>query len=341
MRNFAVSLRNKNKIKVLFVAAVLLFTVSAAMGIFCGSVKLSLSDVIRAVFKRDEGIAARIVLYVRLPRTLASLTAGGALAVSGALIQSVFSNNLASPSIIGVNAGAGLAVTLCCFFGIFGGWQMSALAFAGALVSTLVICAGAKKWGASKGTVILLGVAMNSILNAASDAIIALKPELSVMSGDFKIGDFAGVTYQRLIPAVIICLVTLFLLMFMTNELELMKLGDECAAGLGLKVNFYRYVFLILAALLAGSAVSLAGLLSFVGLIIPNAVRGMGVTKSSHLILISALSGGGFVTLSDTAARCLFAPYEIPVGIIMALVGAPVFVFILVRRKGGARYDRA
>lgn len=325
----------------MYVAAVLLFTAAAALGIFCGSVKLSFSEVMSTLFGADGGTSGRIVRYVRLPRTLASLIAGAALAVSGAVIQSVFSNRLASPGIIGVNAGAGLAVTLCCFFGIYGTWQMSALAFAGALASAVLVCTGAKKWGASKGTVILLGVAMNSVLNAASDVLIALKPELSVMSGDFKIGDFSGVTSQKVIPAALICTVAFVLLMLMTNELELLKLGDECAAGLGLRVNFYRYVFLTLAAVLAGCAVSLAGLLSFVGLVVPNAVRGLGVTKSTHVIPLCALFGGGFVTLSDTAARCLFAPYEIPVGIIMAFVGAPIFVYILVRRKGGVSYDRA
>jgi len=341
MRNFAVSLRNKNKIKVLFVAAVLLFTVSAAMGIFCGSVKISAGDVVSAFFGNGSGVGERIVLLVRFPRTIATLTVGASLAVAGAIIQTVFDNRLASPGIIGVNAGAGLAMTLCCVYGLLGGWQMSAFSFIGAFAATLIVCLGAEKWGASKGTLILMGVAMNSILNALSDTLIALEPDLSVMSSDFKIGDFSGVTFEKLIPAVIITVVSIVSLMLMTNELEILKLGDEYAAGLGMRTRFYRLIFLMIASLLAGSAVSIAGLLSFVGLVVPNMVRGLGVTKSSHVIPLCALFGGGFVTFCDIAARSLFSPYEVPVGIIMALIGSPVFVFILVKRKAGGTYAGA
>ena len=333
MKNFAVSLQNKNKIAVLFVAAALLVSASAAMGVFCGSVKVSAGDVIGAVFGKCDGIGERIVLYVRLPRTLASLTVGASLAVSGALIQGVFDNRLASPGIIGVNAGAGLAVTVCCALGVLGGWQMSALSFVGAFAATLVICLGAQAWGVSKGTLILLGVAMNSILGALCDTVIALKPELSVLSSDFKIGDFSGVTYEKVIPVTIISMLVIAVLMLMTHELDLLKLGDECASGLGMRTWVFRLIFLTLAALLAGSAVSIAGLLSFVGLVVPNAVRGLGVTKSSHLIPLCALFGGGFAGACDVAARSLFSPYEIPVGIIMAVVGAPVFVIILIKGR--------
>jgi iron complex transport system permease protein len=123
------------------------------------------------------------------------------------------------------------------------------------------------------------------------------------------------------------------------NQLDVLTLGEETARGLGMNTGKMRMVFLLLAALLAGCAVSLAGLLSFVGLLVPHAIRRIAGSKSSHLIGLSGLYGAGFVCLCDTVARTLFAPYEIPVGIIMAFLGAPFFVFILIKGKGGHKYD--
>lgn len=281
----------------------------------------------------------RILLYVRLPRTIASLVCGAALAVSGAVIQRVLANRLASPSIIGVNSGAGLAVTLCAAWGIYGGFRLSFFSFLGAFATVMLVSLGARKWGASRGTVILMGVAMNSLLNAVSDTIVTFQPDVGVMSNDFKIGEFTAVTYQKLLPAAVIILVTVMVLLTLTNELDVLALGEESARGLGMNTALMRTLFLMLAALLAGCAVSLAGLLSFVGLIVPHAVRRVAGNRSGHLLGLCALFGGGFVCLCDTIARTAFSPYEIPVGIIMAFLGAPFFLFILIKGKGGHAGD--
>ena len=277
------------------------------------------------------------MLYVRLPRTVACLVCGAALAVSGTVIQAVLNNRLASPSIIGVNSGAGLAVTVCIASGLYGGWALSAFAFLGAFLAVLLVSGGARRWGASRGTVILLGVALNSLLGAFSDTIVTLIPTVGVMSNDFKIGDFSAVTLPLISPALIIVSITLTVLLTLTNQLDILTLGDDTAKGLGLNTRLLRTLFLLLAALLAGCAVSIAGLLSFVGLIVPHTVRRMVGSAHRHLLPLCALFGSGFVCLCDTIARTAFAPYEIPVGIIMAFLGAPFFVFILIRGKGGHR----
>ena len=203
----------------------------------------------------------------------------------------------------------------------------------------MLISVSARKWGASRGTVILIGVAANSLLGAISDAIVTFFPEVGVMSNDFKIGEFSAVTYEKLLPAAILILVTITLLITLTNELDVLTLGEDSAKGLGMNTAVMRTIFLLLSALLAGCAVSLAGLVSFVGLIVPHAVRRVAGNKSSHLIPLCALLGGAFVCLCDTAARTFFAPYEIPVGIIMSFFGAPFFVFILIKGKGGHSRD--
>ena len=337
MKNSLKSYSTDNKeIKILYAVGILLFFVSAFTGIILGGTSLSVSGIVSAFANGLSSTAdGKIFLYVRLPRTAASLICGAALAVSGAVIQGVLANRLASPSIIGVNAGAGLAVTLCTAFGIYGGLRLSFFAFIGAFVTVMAVSLIARKIGASRGTLILLGVAVNSLLNAFSDTVITFIPEVGIMSNDFKIGEFSNVTYSKLLPSCILIAVSLAILFTLTNELDVLTLGDDNARTLGLNTSVIRTLFLMLAAVLAGCAVSLAGLLSFVGLIVPHAVRRVAGSKSSHLLPLCAIFGAAFVCFCDTAARTFFAPYEIPVGIIMAFLGAPFFVFILIKGKGG------
>ena len=328
----------KNRIVYTYAISLAVLLLSVILGILLGSTKISLSDMLGAIVRGDyQSPEARILLYVRLPRVLGSLICGIALAVSGAVIQGVLANRLASPSIIGVNAGAGLAVTLCSAFGIIGGWQLSLFSFLGAFFAVMIVSIGAKKWGASRGTVILLGVALNAFLGAISDTVKTFIPEVSIISNDFRVGDFSSVTYAKVIPAAVAIIVTVIVLQTFASDLDVLTLGDENAKGLGLNTGVMRIVFLMLSALLAGAAVSVCGLLSFVGLLVPHAVRRIATSKAKHLVPLSALFGAGFVTFCDTLARVVFAPYELPVGIIMAFLGAPFFIFILIQGKGGHR----
>lgn len=336
MKNSKTFYLTKNKIFLLYICGILFLVTSAVLGITLGSSQISFSDMSDAVrYGFNFSAETRIFAYVRLPRTLVSLVCGTALSVSGAVIQGVLANRLASPSIIGVNAGAGLAVTLCTAFGIFGGWQLSLFSFLGAFLTVMLVSIAAKKWGASRGTVILMGVAVNSLLGAVSDAIVTFIPEVGVMSNDFKVGSFSSVTYQRLIPAIIIILLVIAVQITMSNELDVLSLGEENARGLGMNTSLTRVIFLIFSALLAGCAVSIAGLLSFVGLLVPHAIRRVAGSRSLHLIGLCAIYGGAFVCLCDTITRTVFSPYEIPVGIIMAFLGAPFFIFVLFKSKGG------
>ena len=327
-----------NKITVLYTFGILFLVFSGVLGLLLGSTSLSLSEIRDAfVFGFHYSPGTRIFAFSRLPRTLAALCCGAALAVSSAVIQGVLANKLASPSIIGVNAGAGLAVTLCAAVGIVGGWQLSLFSFVGAFAAVLLVSLGSKRWGASRSTVILIGVAMNSLLGAVSDTVTTLVPEIGVMSNDFKVGNFSGVTYPKLIPAMGIIGIVILVLHLMNNELDVLTLGEESARGLGMNTSLMRTVFLLLAAMLAGCAVSIAGLLSFVGLMVPHVIRRLAGNQSKQLLDLCALYGAGFVCLCDTVARTVFSPYEIPVGIIMAYLGAPFFIFILIKGKGGRR----
>lgn len=277
----------------------------------------------------------RIFRYARLPRTAACLMAGAGLATAGAVIQGVLANRLASPGIIGVNAGAGLGVTVCCAFGAVYGWAVAGAAFLGALLAVLTVAFAAQKVSASRSAVILGGVAVNSFLTAVSEGIITLIPEVGAFTADFRTGGFSGVSSSRLLPAGIMIIVGLAAVFSLANELDLLSMGEETAQGLGLSAKKMRTVFLALAALLAGASVSFAGLLGFVGLIVPNIARKLVGGENRLLLPLSAVFGAMLVTLCDCAARTLFAPYEIPTGIVLSAIGAPFFIMLLLRHKGG------
>ena len=340
MRSFMKHLSTKKYITFIYIFGVLFFLGSAVFGMLSGASHISISDLFQMIVSRDKtSPVSRIFLYVRFPRVLASLACGAALSVSGAVIQGVLNNRLASPGLIGINSGAGLAVTLCAAFGVLGGFRVALFSFLGSFAAVLLISLGAKKWNASAGTLILMGVALNSLLGAISDTVTTFFPEVSISNNDFKIGDFSAVTYVKLVPSLLLISISLLLLFTLSVQLDVLTLGEDSAKGLGMNTTAIRVIFLILSALLAGSAVSVCGLLSFVGLLVPHAVRRIAGGAAKHLLPLSALLGGGFVTLSDTLARTVFAPYEIPVGIIMAFIGTPFFTFILIKRRRGEARD--
>ena len=329
----------KNRSACLAAAGIAAVAAALVLGLILGTTRISPADIFKALFSGATTPEGQIVRYVRIPRTLAGLLSGAALALAGALIQGTLSNRLASASIIGVNSGAALAITVAAAFGITGGWRVSLFAFVGALFAVAVVAVGSSFVGASRGTVILIGVALNATFAAAADAIIAFFPDISVMSADFRVGDLSAANYKTLIPAGIMILIGAVAALLSSGYLDVLTLGEDTARGLGINTNLARAALLMLAAMLAGAAVSIAGLLSFVGLLVPHAVRRL-MGSSGSILLPTLLFGGAFVSICDTLSRTVTAPYELPVGILMAAIGAPLFIVILLR-KGGAGYDQA
>lgn len=328
------SKRQKNAF--LLVAGICLL--SALLSLCFGAVRLSLPELWQAICRGPSSTAGYIFWYSRLPRTAACLLAGGALSVSGCILQTVLGNRLASPNIIGVNAGAGLAVTLSFALGAASGWTVAMAAFGGALAAALLIVLLAQKTGASRTTVILAGVAMNSILGALRDAVAILLPDSGLLSSTFRVGGFSSVVTEQLVPAGILICGALAVALSLCSELDVLALGEDSAQSLGLPVPVYRFLFLLLAALLAGAAVSFAGLLGFVGLLVPHFARQIIGTESRRLLPFVVVAGAGFVTLCDLFARVLFAPHEFHVGILLSILGGPLFLMLLFRQKGGHRH---
>ncbi len=310
----------------------------AGLSLCFGGVAVSPAAVWRALCGAGgSDAAARIVRYVYFPRTCGCLLAGGALACSGAIIQNVLANPLAAPNLIGVNAGAGLMVALSC--ALFPEKPCGPLAaFLGALAGVLLVLSVARRTGASRFTVVLTGAAVSSIFGAGIDAVITFVPEALSGYSDFRVGGLFGVTMARVIPAAWVILPTLAAAFALGSEMDVLMLGTDTAQSLGLRVRSLRLVLLTLAAALAGAAVSFAGLLGFVGLIVPHIMRRLAGGESRYFLLASALGGAALLTGCDLLARVLFAPYELPVGIVLSFLGGPFFLWLLLRQRGGRTF---
>ena len=281
----------------------------------------------------------RILYFVRLPRTAAAVLAGAALGVAGALIQSVLNNAMASPNVIGVNAGAGLGALLAASLVPGAAALLPGAAFAGALAAALFIWMLAAVAGLSRTTLILAGVTVSSILTACMNTLKLLFPDVAVGSMAFLLGTLSGVTtaqVQRALPWLAAGFVLAALL---AADLNVLQLGEDMAAGLGLPVARVRFAALLRAALLAGAAVSFAGLVGFVGLLAPHIARRLVGGDNRRLLPVTALASADLMLLCDVAARVLFAPFELPVGVLLSLVGGPFFLFLLLRRKRSRLYD--
>lgn len=290
-----------------------------------GSVDISPAQVLSEL---DE-TKRQILMNIRLPRTVVAMLVGVNLSLSGAILQAVMKNPLADPHIIGISSGAGL-------FGIFvmmiagdAGALVTPAAFVGAMLAATLIYVLAWKDGIRPIRVILAGVAVSAFLGAGISALLIFYSDKVHGALLWMVGGLSARSWQHvelLLPYSVAGTLATFLA---ARHLNVLQLGDEVATGLGVRVNLVRTVLTAIAALLAASAVCVVGLLGFVGLIVPHTARL--ILGSDYRILLpgAAALGAAVVTISDTVARTLFAPTELPVGILMAMLGAPFFLYLL------------
>ncbi|MDR0515167.1 MAG: iron ABC transporter permease [Coriobacteriaceae bacterium] len=321
--------------RLLVTALVLVALVGVTVvAVLFGSSAVSLQELVALATGAPVSESAKnILLNVRFPRVAAALLAGAALAVAGALIQAVLDNPLAGPNVIGINSGAGLAVLMMASF--FPGllFLQPLAAFAGALLTAFLIFCLSLGAGTSKLTVVLAGIALSTIFGAGMNTVLIMNPDAYIRSANFLVGGLSGVLAQSLVWPGAYIAAGLVLACLFTGKLNIMSLGDATAHALGMGVHRWRMGILGLAALLAGAAVSFAGILGFVGLIVPHVVRFLVGHDNRVVVPLSAAFGAAFVVCCDLCARVLFAPYEVPVGILMAFIGGPFFIYLIVKNK--------
>ena len=325
---------------VMMILGVLLI-LSFLLSVLFGSTGAKLTDAVRAFISGNYTDASlRIILYIRLPRAVAAVLAGAALSVSGVIIQAVLNNSMASPNIIGVNSGAGLAVSIVVAIFPFMADYLPIAAFFGALSSCMLIYFISARTNSSRLTITLVGISISSILSAGINAVRTIFPDSIYNTNTFMVGGFSGVSFADISFAWKFILAGILFSVFLGKDIDILSLGEESAMSLGMNVKMKRFILRATASILAGSAVSFAGLLGFVGLLGPHISRRICPSSHRSLIPISALIGGIIVSICDLIGRVIFAPYELPVGIIMSFVGGPFFIGLILMGRKSRVYDQ-
>jgi iron complex transport system permease protein len=319
---------------------ILLLFVCSFAGILFGSVSLNPKDVLRVIAGFDRSSTTYIlVTTVRIPRVVGGILAGMGLATAGVILQGVMNNALASPNTIGVNSGAGFAVMLTLMFTNDYSVAVPIASFLGALITTLAIFLLAYMADSSRTTIILAGITVSSFLNAGINTIKLLDTDVTVNLTSFMIGTLSGLTINKLIVPGIGIIAAVLISFLFAKPLNILGLGDDIARSLGLNVSISRFCLLVLSSVLAGCVVSFAGLLSFIGLIVPHICRHLFGNDARFLLPCSGLLGASFVLICDLIGRMAFSPYELPCGIIMSFIGGPFFMYLLLKKKGGRRVN--
>lgn len=319
--------------------AVLLLAVlalSVVAGVRFGSVPISTGEVFTALAGGGDVTTRDIVLGLRFPRVLLGVLVGGGLAMAGATFQALLRNPLAEPYILGISGGASVGAVLVLAFGwaTTGSWVLPLAAFVGAILAIFMVFGVATATGRTMDVRVLLlaGVVVAAFFSACITLILSVSSARTIQSAVLWImGSLAAADWGNVALTAAYTLPAALLLLAFARPLNLMAIGEETAAYLGTDVERVKRLALLVAALITASGVAVAGVIGFVGLVVPHAVRLLVGPDHRALLPLSFLAGGAFLTLADLAARLVLAPTEIPIGVITAFVGVPFFLMLLRR----------
>ncbi|MFC5703300.1 FecCD family ABC transporter permease [Cohnella faecalis] len=324
--------------KTLTVTIILAIACAAAMllSTSLGDMRIHPLDVMRTLFGGGTDEHRLVIQKLRLPRIIAAFLVGAALAVAGAILQGIIRNPLASPDIIGITSGASLAaVTFISYLaGTVSIVWLPVAAMAGAAVTSIVIYMLAWRKGVTAIRLVLIGIGINFLLGSITKVILVKNPiQTSSQAYIWLTGTVYGTDWSivwMIVPWVAVFIPLAFVF---ARNVNVLQLGDDIAAGAGSAVQRQRFALLMISVALAGAAVSVGGAISFIGLIAPHMTRKLIGPSFGGVLPVSALIGGLIVVLSDTVARTAFLPYDIPVGVFTAGVGAPFFIYLLYRNR--------
>lgn len=328
-------MKQGNKIIVMFVAlTILLALIVVTIGI--GSVSIPIKDILDVFLKKGNSINTSIVMDMRLPRIILAVFAGASLSISGALLQSVMKNPLADPGITGVSSGGSLAAILIMLYFPQFYRALPLMAFLGSMVACILVFILSWDNGIKPMRVILSGVAINAMFVGATSLIAIMNTEkiqgvLLWLNGSLAYRGWKEVGY--FLPYSIVGIILSF---FCIKGANILALGDDVATNLGVNVNKTRVYISLIAVFLAGISTSAVGIIGFIGLIVPHICRLLLGSDYKNLIPMSAILGGIILLVADTLARYVARPVELPVGVLMAMIGGPFFLFLLRRGKGNA-----
>jgi iron complex transport system permease protein len=338
--------------KIAGIMLLILLFISVLLSIGLGAVYIAPLQTI-AILGKQIGIGSHVVFseqqqsvltVIRLPRVLLAVLTGAALAMAGATIQGLFRNPLADPALIGISSGASVSAVLFIVWGhqlftqlsaMIGMYALSIATFAGAFVTTLIVYSLSQVNGKTMvSTMLLAGIAINALTGAVTGMFTYAANDVQLRSITFwALGSLGGATWQSLSGILPFMLVPLLLLPAMSKPLNAFALGEANAQHLGINTERTKRTIILLTALCVGASVSVTGIIGFVGLVVPHIVRTVIGPGHHYLLVLSALAGALLVVVADLVSRTLFAPAELPVGIITAIIGAPFFLYLLLKDR--------
>ncbi|MDC7111387.1 iron ABC transporter permease [Corynebacterium pseudodiphtheriticum] len=328
--------RNRNRV-LLFIVLVFAFVSGTIASLVIGQYTIPIGELPRILAVGPLGVSAMdesVIWQIRLPRLVLGLLVGAALGVGGALMQAVFANPLAEPSVIGVTAGAGVGASLAIVLGIswFGATTVPVFAFLSGLLTTWLVYQLARFAGRIRViNLVLVGIAVNAVAGALISFFIFIAPTSSREQVVFwQMGSLSGAKWAHISVVAVLIGAGIAVALLLVGKLDVLALGDRAAGHVGIDVARLRVLALLLATLLTAGAVSYAGLIGFVGLVVPHIIRTVAGPSNVVLLPASALGGAALIVLADTAARSIIDFADLPIGIFTALVGGPTF-FILLR----------
>lgn len=326
---------------------VLLLVAGVVLSATQGQLSVSTTDVVGTVlhgvgidtsWRPDREVTEQALWQIRFPRVVMALLVGAALAVGGAIMQAIFGNPLAEPGVVGVSSGAalGAAIGIATGFTFAGGWGIAGLAFVGGLVATIFVYATARSAGRTEVvTLLLTGIAVNAFAGAGLAFVMFAGDTAAREQIVFwQLGSMNGSRWSEVLVVAVVALLASAVALVLARQYDLLALGERAAGHLGVRVEALRIGSIVLVALLTGVAVAFAGIIAFVGLVVPHLVRLSLGPAHRALLLTSLLGGAVLLTWADLGARTLVGGADLPIGMLTALVGGPFF-FWLVRRTRG------
>ncbi|KJG24694.1 Vitamin B12 import system permease BtuC [Photobacterium iliopiscarium] len=283
----------------------------------------------------NGALEQQLLLQLRIPRVLAALIVGAALASSGAVLQVLLGNPLAEPGVLGISGGASLAVVLLLFFVPITPTPFITMiaAIAGALLFTLILVGFSRRQKVSMARLLLIGVALGILSGAVVTWAFYFSDDLSMRQLMYWLmGSVGGVSWEQL-SLLFVIVPVLIVLCMQGKSLDVMMLGDVAARQLGVDVRRIRWLLILMISLLVGCSVALAGVIGFVGLVVPHLLRLQFGTENQYLLPLSAICGGILLVLADTLSRVLLADADLPIGVVTTSLGAPVFIWMLMRSQ--------
>lgn len=304
----------------------ILLVISAIFSLCIGSVIVNPIEAIKGIFTHDNFILNEY----RIPRTLLGLIIGSSLAISGAIIQGVVRNPLASPDVIGISKGASLAAVIIIM--LFPSAPLAILpigSFIGALMISLILSFLISKFDVKGSNLALIGLAIGAICTAIVQFLLIRNPMDANNALVWLTGSLYGHNISNFLSVLPWFIITIPIILMLSHQLDILGLGDNVAVALGARVKRLKMVLLILSVMLAGASISVVGGISFLGLISPHIARRIVGHKTMHVAMMSGLIGAILLTFGDGLARGIHPPLDIPVGVIIAIIGAPYFLFLL------------